>query len=249
MGKWAVANSGYFGIMVHNAENGKESLERISIFFMRLRNVKGSRDRIAKDPFVIQEPEKYKGNWERAFGKARPLYLEIGMGKGKFISELAVRHPDRNFLGIEKFSSVLVRALDKRKELEIDNLLFLRFDAEGILEIFGKEEVDGIYLNFSDPWPKDRHAKRRLTSGRFLGKYAQILKPEGEVIFKTDNRELFDFSLEEVRKAGWEILYYTYDLHNSEYAGGNIMTEYEERFSKEGKPIGLLAIKRTVGNG
>ena len=211
---------------------------------MRLRNVKGSRDRIAEDFFVIQEPEKYKGNWERAFGKMRPLYLEIGMGKGKFISELAVRYPDRNFLGIEKFSSVLVRALDKRKELEIDNLLFLRFDAEALLDIFEKEEVDGIYLNFSDPWPKDRHAKRRLTSERFLKRYEQILKPEGEVIFKTDNRDLFDFSLEEAKKAGWEILSCTYDLHHSEYAEGNIMTEYEERFSREGKPIGRLVMKK-----
>ncbi len=222
------------------------NLERIQISFMRLRNVKGSRDRIAEDPFVVQEPEKYQGSWERAFGKKRPLYLEIGMGKGKFISELAVRHPDRNFLGIEKFSSVLVRALDKRKELDVDNLLFLRFDAEEILEIFGKEEVDGIYLNFSDPWPKDRHAKRRLTSGRFLDRYAQILKPEGKVIFKTDNRELFDFSLEEAKKAGWEILCCTYDLHHSDYAEGNIMTEYEERFSKEGKPIAQLVIKRKL---
>ena len=211
---------------------------------MRLRNVKGSRDRIAADDFVIQNPVEYKGCWEEAFGTKRPLYLEIGMGKGRFISELAVKNPQNNYLGIEKFSSVLVRALDKRKELEVDNLLFLRMDAEEIVDIFEKDEVDGIYLNFSDPWPKDRHAKRRLTSDRFLARYAQVLKPEGKVIFKTDNRELFDFSLEQAQEAGWKILNYTYDLHHSEYVEGNIMTEYEERFSKEGKPICRMEIRR-----
>lgn len=215
---------------------------------MRLRNVKGSRDRIAADDFVIHEPAEYKGHWEDAFGTKRPFYLEIGMGKGKFISELAMRNPQNNYLGIEKFSSVLVRALDKRKELEVDNLLFLRMDAEEIVDVFEKDEVDGIYLNFSDPWPKDRHAKRRLTSERFLGRYMQVLKPEGKVIFKTDNRELFDFSLEQAKAAGWHILNHTYDLHHSEYAAGNIMTEYEERFSQEGKPICRMEIRRAAEN-
>lgn len=211
---------------------------------MRLRNVKGSRDRIAADDFVIHKPMEYKGHWEEAFGAKRPLYLEIGMGKGKFISELAVETPQNNYLGIEKFSSVLVRALDKRRELEVDNLLFLRMDAEEIVDIFEKDEVDGIYLNFSDPWPKDRHAKRRLTSGRFLNRYMQVLKPEGKVIFKTDNKELFDFSLEQAEAAEWHILNYTYDLHHSEFAAGNIMTEYEERFLQEGKPICRMEIQR-----
>lgn len=211
---------------------------------MRLRNVKGSRDRIATDKFVIQSPQEYQGRWENAFGTKRPLFLEIGMGKGKFLLELAATHPENNYLGIEKFSSVLVRALDKRKELNIDNLLFLRMDAEELPNIFAPNEVDGIYLNFSDPWPKDRHSKRRLTSQRFLDRYAQILKPEGSVQFKTDNRELFDFSLEQAQSAGWNTLYHTYDLHHSPYADGNIMTEYEERFSKEGKPICKMEICR-----
>lgn len=211
---------------------------------MRLRNVKGSRDRIVKDGFVIQNPQEFRGHWEDVFHERRPFYLEIGMGKGRFISELAVRNPQNNYLGIEKFSSVLVRALDKRKELEIDNLFFLRMDAEEIVDIFAKDEVDGIYLNFSDPWPKDRHAKRRLTSDRFLERYAQVLKPEGRVIFKTDNRELFDFSLEQAEHADWRILNHTYDLHHSRYMEGNIMTEYEERFSKEGKPICRMEICR-----
>ena len=211
---------------------------------MRLRNVKGSRDRIAEDEFVVHEPEKYRGRWQEVFQADRPLYLEIGTGKGKFISELAVNNPQYNYLGIEKFSSVLVRALEKRRELEIDNLLFLRMDAEEITRIFEQDEVHGIYLNFSDPWPKDRHAKRRLTSERFLKRYTQILRPEGTLVFKTDNRDLFDFSLEEAQNAKWNILNYTYDLHHSRYAEHNIMTEYEEKFSKEGKPICRMEIKR-----
>lgn len=210
---------------------------------MRLRNVKGSREQIAKNHFVIQEPKKYQGRWHEAFPADRPLYLEIGTGKGKFISELAVKNPENNYLGIEKFSSVLVRALEKRELLETaDNLLFLRMDAEEITEIFGKNEIDGIYLNFSDPWPKDRHAKRRLTSRRFLERYAQILKPGGSVIFKTDNQELFDFSLNEAELAGWEILNCTRDLHHSGYMTDNIMTEYEEKFAGEGKPICRMEI-------
>jgi tRNA (guanine-N7-)-methyltransferase len=211
---------------------------------MRLRNVKGSRERIAADDFVVHEPAEYKGHWQDAFGKKRPLYLEIGMGKGKFISELATAHPEYNYLGIEKFSSVLVRALDKRAELTVDNLLFLRMDAEEIADIFDLGEVDGIYLNFSDPWPKDRHAKRRLTSDRFLKRYAQILKPEGEVVFKTDNEELFAFSLEQAEAEGWEIVSRTQDLHHSEEAEENVMTEYEERFSKEGKKICRMVIRQ-----
>lgn len=211
---------------------------------MRLRNIKGSREKIAKDKFVIQEPKKYQGRWEEAFIKKQPLYLEIGIGKGKFISELAVKNPQYNYLGIEKFSSVLIRALDKRRQIETNNLLFLRMDAEEITDVFGKEEVDGIYLNFSDPWPKDRHAKRRLTSNRFLNRYMQILKPKGKVIFKTDNRELFDFSLEQARLCNWEILKSIYDLHHSLDMGNNIMTEYEERFSKEGKKIYKMEIQK-----
>ena len=210
---------------------------------MRLRNVKGSRDKIAENDFVIHKPEEYCGCWDKAFHIKRPLYLEIGTGKGKFISELAVKNPEKNYLGIEKFSSVLVRALDKRSMLEIDNLFFLRMDAEEIVHIFEKDEVDGIYLNFSDPWPKDRHAKRRLTSRRFLDRYKQILKPKGSVIFKTDNKDLFHFSLEEANLAKWDILNVTYDLHHSKYAENNIMTEYEEKFLAEGKPIYRMEIR------
>lgn len=213
---------------------------------MRLRNISGSREAVAANEYVVHEPEKLKGKWNTLFGNRAPIHIEIGMGKGKFLMELAARNPEMNYIGIEKYSSVLLRALEKRQETELNNLYFIRFDAEYITEIFEKEEVDRIYLNFSDPWPKDRHAKRRLTSKEFLNKYDKILKQDGEVMFKTDNRILFDFSLEEAKIAGWELKEVTFDLHHSEYAVGNIMTEYEERFSAEGNPIHRLVAYRTT---
>lgn len=211
---------------------------------MRLRNVKGSREAIAESCYTVSNPEDYKGKWNQLFGNDNPLYIEVGMGKGKFITEMAERNPDINYIGIEKYSSVLIRALEKRKELDIDNLLFIRMDAEYIEDVFEENEVSGIYLNFSDPWPKDRHAKRRLTSRQFLARYDKILKRDGVVEFKTDNRGLFDFSMEEAPQAGWDVLEYTYDLHNSNMSEGNIMTEYEERFSSMGNPIHKMIIKR-----
>lgn len=211
---------------------------------MRLRNVKGARDTIGNSPYVIKNEEENKGKWRDIFGNDNPIHIEIGMGKGQFISQLAVANPDINYIGIEKFSSVLVRAIEKRETLEIDNLYFIRMDAEYIANVFEKDEVARIYLNFSDPWPKDRHAKRRLTSRQFLARYDQILVGDGQVIFKTDNRELFDFSLEEIKESKWELVNCTFDLHNSPYVEGNIMTEYETRFVKEGKPINRLVINR-----
>jgi tRNA (guanine-N7-)-methyltransferase len=173
------------------------------------------------------------------------VHIEIGMGKGKFIISLALRNPDINYIGIEKYSSVLVRALGKVKELEINNLRFIRMDAENLSEVFSPNEVDKIYLNFSDPWPKDRHAKRRLTSTTFFGRYNQVLNPEGRVEFKTDNRALFDFSLEEIPMAGWKIEAFTFDLHHDNKLNeGNIMTEYEEKFSKMGTPINKVIAMR-----
>lgn len=209
---------------------------------MRLRNVRGAREKIAADEYTVQEPKENKGRWHEFFENENPIHIEVGMGKGKFIMELAERNPDINYVGIEKFSSVLVRALQKMEGKELTNLVFIRMDAEELEEVFEKEEVAQIYLNFSDPWPKDRHAKRRLTSTRFLARYENILKKDGKVIFKTDNRDLFDFSLEQAKEADWVIENYTYDLHNSEYNEGNVMTEYEEKFSKEGKPINRMVI-------
>lgn len=211
---------------------------------MRLRNITGSREEVAKDKYVINDPEKLKGIWNTLFGNMNPIHLEIGTGRGKFIMELSKQNSNINYLGIEKYSSVLLRALEKRREEELSNLYFMRLDAEYLTSIFVENEIHKIYLNFSDPWPKDRHAKRRLTSRQFLSKYDKCLKKDGVVIFKTDNRSLFDFSLEEIQVAGWKINKKTYDLHNSDYIDGNIMTEYEERFVSEGKPIHMVEIYR-----
>ena len=206
---------------------------------MRLRNITGSREVIAENKYVVHDPEKYKGCWNKdIFGNNEPIHIEIGMGKGRFIMELASENPNINYVGIEKYSSVLLRAIQKMEANELPNLVFIRMDAEYIIDVFGKDEIDKIYLNFSDPWPKDRHAKRRLMSRNFLDRYRQIMKTEGMLEFKTDNRILFDYAVEEVPEAGWKMLKRTYDLHNDEeMMKGNIMTEYEERFSAEGNPI------------
>ena len=212
---------------------------------MRLRNISGSRDIIAESPLVIHEPEKIKGKWSELFGNNFPIRIEVGMGKGRFICELARNNPDINYIGIEKYSSVLLRALQKMEEEPLPNLLFIRMDAESIAEIFDKEEVDRIYLNFSDPWPKDRHAKRRLPSREFLARYDRFLKKDGVLEFKTDNKELFDFALEELDPAGWKAVRVTYDLHHDiEMMEGNVMTEYEEKFSSKGNPIYKYIIQR-----
>ena len=212
---------------------------------MRLKNVPGARDVIAGSPLVIHEPERQKGNWQQVFGNKQPIHIEIGMGKGRFICEMAKTHPDINYIGIERYSSVLLRALQKMEQEPLSNLRFLCIDAASITEIFEKNEVDKIYLNFSDPWPKDRHAKRRLTSRQFFARYNDILKPDGNVEFKTDNRDLFLFSLDEVEEAGWKLAAHTFDLHHDETLNqGNIMTEYEEKFSSLGNPIHKLIAYR-----
>lgn len=212
---------------------------------MRLRNVKGSRETIAANKYVIQNEEEMKGKWHDLFGNDNPIHIEIGMGKGQFIMALAEQNPNINYIGIEKYSSVLVRAIEKREQKpELNNLYFIRMDAEYIENVFDTFEIDRIYLNFSDPWPKDRHAKRRLTSTHFLGFYDKILVPSGRIIFKTDNVDLFNFSLEQIPEAGWIIENYTRDLHHSEYNEGNIMTEYEAKFSVLGTPINRLCAYR-----
>lgn len=211
---------------------------------MRLRNVPGARETIIENQFSVQQPEQMKGKWAEVFQNDHPIHIEVGMGKGQFIIEMARRNPEVNYIGIEKYSSVLVRAVEKLEDFEQDNLRLIRMDAENIEEVFDKDEVDRIYLNFSDPWPKDRHAKRRLTSTRFLERYDNILTPEGRVMFKTDNKDLFDFSLEQVEEAGWILESHTYDLHHSEYNERNVMTEYEEKFSAKGNPICRLVAYR-----
>lgn len=211
---------------------------------MRLRNVKGAREKIEASKYVVHNPEALKGKWKDVFKNNNPIHVEIGMGKGKFIQSLALLNKDINYIGIEKFSSVLVRAIERQEETDLSNLYYLRMDAEDIVNIFDEGEVDQIYLNFSDPWPKERHIKRRLTSKEFFSRYNQILKADGKVYFKTDNRELFDFSVEEIPQANWKLERVTYDLHHSEYVEGNVMTEYEEKFVSEGKPINQLIAYR-----
>ena len=212
---------------------------------MRLRNITGSEEVIANSKYVIHEPQK--GEWNKIFNNDHPLYIEIGMGKGRFIVDNALKYPDINFVGIEKYSSVLLRALQKLEKMDEvpSNLRFLCIDAKEITEYFNKGEVDRIYLNFSDPWPKDRHAKRRLPSRQFLSLYDVILKKEGTLEFNTDNRGLFDFAVEELEPAGWKAEAVTYDLHNDEVMNkDNIMTEYEEKFSSQGNPIFKYIISR-----
>lgn len=212
---------------------------------MRLRNVPGAREVMVENQYVFTKPEGMKGTWSEVFNNDNPVRIEIGMGKGRFVSTLAQLNPDINYVGIEKYSSVLLRAVEKQDELNLPNLRFIRMDAEAITEVFDRGEVDRIYLNFSDPWPKDRHAKRRLTSRQFFERYNIILKKDGQVEFKTDNRPLFDFSVEEVKEAGWQLRAVTYDLHNdAKLCEGNVMTEYEERFSAAGNPIcKLIAVR------
>ena len=214
---------------------------------MRLRNITGSKEMIARSRFVVPEDRLFDcaGSWHEIFGNRAPIRVEIGMGKGRFIHTMAKEHPKVNYVGIEKYSSVLLRAIQKMEAEELPNLKFVRMDAEDIDKVFAAGEVDRIYLNFSDPWPKDRHAKRRLPSKEFLARYDRILQKDGVLEFKTDNRALFDFAVGELESAGWQARLVTYDLHrDEELMEGNVMTEYEERFSSMGNPICKYVIYR-----
>lgn len=204
---------------------------------MRVKNVPRAEGVIAASPYVEKEPEGYKGRWRERFGNANPIAVEIGMGKGQFIMEMARRNPNINYIGIERQKSVLLRGVEKMEEAPLENVILLLYEADRIEELFGAEEIDRIYLNFSDPWPKDRHAHRRLTSDRFFARYKQFLKHDGVIEFKTDNVGLFEYSLLSGAECGWNTLLCTRDLHNSEYAEGNVMTEYEQKFSQMGNPI------------
>ena len=212
---------------------------------MRLRNIPSARQELADSSYVISETSlsSLRGHWAELFGNGHPLHLEIGMGKGQFLLELARREPGVNFIGIERYSSVLVYPVRKLEALAespapLTNLRLIRMDAELLTETFAPAEVERIYLNFSDPWPKERHAKRRLPGRVFLDRYARILSPGGRVEFKTDNRSLFDFALDEAGQAEWVIDACTYDLHaDRSMKEGNILTEYEKRFSDLGNPI------------
>lgn len=234
-----------YGISYNAEKDNRKQVKR-----MRLRNIPGAKTEIEQSSFVIHQEKENKGKWNQVFKNENPVHIEVGMGKGRFIMELAALHPEINYIGIEMYDSVLLRALQKMEELEEqgqapENLYFMRMDARELPEVFDAGEVDKIYLNFSDPWPKERHAKRRLTSHQFFERYNKILKQDGVVEFKTDNRDLFDFSLAEVIVAGWDLKAHTFDLHHDTSMNeGNVMTEYEEKFSSMGNPIHKLIAGR-----
>ena len=215
---------------------------------MRLRNIPGAHDVIQKHPIAIKNEVQHKGKWNEVFGNDNPIYVEIGMGKGQFLLQLAKLNPDVNYIGIERYSSVLLRALEKfdsEEFCELKNIRFICMNAFELPNVFEYGEVAKIYLNFSDPWPKKRHARRRLTSKEFFARYNKILAKDGVVEFKTDNRDLFAFSLEQVVEAGWELKGHTWDLHHDEVMNvGNVMTEYEAKFSAMGNPIHKLIADR-----
>ena len=210
---------------------------------MRLRNVKNKKEILSNCPFLIINPKEYKGKWKKYFKNDNPIYIEIGMGKGNFIIENARKYPNINFIGIEKFDSVIVRAIEKIEEY-LPNLYLIRMDAIDIEEVFSKE-IDIIYLNFSDPWPKNRHKLRRLTSPLFLKKYDSIFKNKKTIIQKTDNMELFEYSLVSLSNYGYILEAVSLDLHNNPDIV-NIETEYEKRFSSLGYKI--LYLKATKDN-
>lgn len=213
---------------------------------MRLRYIAGSIENIKKHPLIIQQPESHKGQWSQVFGNNNPIHIEIGMGKGGFIIEQAILNPHINYIGIEKFSAVILRAVEKLEAQQppLANLVMIRYDAWTITEIFGEKEISQIYLNFSDPWPKGKQAKRRLTHLGYLKKYDLILTDEGHIRFKTDNDTLFEFSLEEIEQSEFEIIKVTRDLHGSEHVQGNVMTEYEKKFVALGKTINFVELQK-----
>lgn len=210
---------------------------------MRLRNVKDADIKINASNYIIKNYEDYKGNYKSIFNNYNKLCIEIGMGKGDFIIGMARNYPDTNFIGIEKYDSVMVRAVEKLDRLnigiELQNLKLIKMDAEYIDKVFDKE-IDTIYLNFSDPWPKDRHEKRRLTSSNFLKKYDNLFKSTKHIIFKTDNRKLFEYSIKTLTDYGYTINNISLDLHSDDIF--NVETEYEKRFSNLGYPIYMIDV-------
>lgn len=206
---------------------------------MRLRNVKNKEEILENCKMLIKNPEKYKGKWQEVFGNNKPIHIEIGMGKGNFIIENALRNKDINYIGIEKFDSVLAKAIPKLPDVE--NLKVLRFDALDIENLFD-QEIDMIYLNFSDPWPKNRHAFRRLTSNEFLKRYESLFKSEKNIEMKTDNEDLFTFSIETLSQNGYQLSEVYLDYHRKKE--DIIMSEYETRFVTKGKKVLHLFAKK-----
>jgi len=208
---------------------------------MRLRNIKNSKEIIDESKYIVLNPEKYKGKWKSVFGNNNPIYIEIGMGKGKFILQNALKYPNINFIGIEKFDSAIVRAIKKIEDYRLDNLKLIRMDALMLGDVFDNE-VDLAYLNFSDPWPKERHEKRRLTNEKFLKIYDKIFKNYKQIIFRTDNRGLFEYSIVSLSSYGYTIYDINLDLHNNNEEF--ITTEYEDKFVDKGMLIYQLKCKK-----
>ncbi|KGR87783.1 tRNA (guanosine(46)-N7)-methyltransferase TrmB [Lysinibacillus odysseyi] len=214
---------------------------------MRLRNKPWATEYIEAHPdVIIPNPEDYKGKWHEVFGNPNPVHIEVGTGKGQFVLGMAKQNPDINYIGIELFDSVIVSALERVVEAEKPaNLRLLKVNGAKLQEYFTKNDVSRVYLNFSDPWPKKRHAKRRLTHEGFLKLYESILIDKGEIHFKTDNRGLFEYSLVSMNHYGMRLNYVSLDLH-AEMPEDNIMTEYEEKFSAKGQPIYRLECQFTA---
>ncbi|WZX99533.1 tRNA (guanosine(46)-N7)-methyltransferase TrmB [Bacillus sp. FSL W7-1360] len=214
---------------------------------MRLRHKPWARETLAAHPdIVVAEPERYRGKWHMAFDQAQPLYVEVGTGKGKFLTEMAQKYPDIHFIGIEKYESVLLTALERVKKAGISNVRLLAQDVAKLDHFFAEDELDRLFINFTDPWPKNRHERRRLTYQSFLMQYQYVLNPDGEVHFKTDNRGLFEYSLQSMSTYGMAFHDVSLDLHKSGLEG-NVMTEYEERFVQKGLPIYRLEARFTRG--
>ena len=210
---------------------------------MRRRNVKNAKQRVESHPeLVILNPKDYKGKWNTLFKNDNPIYLEIGMGKGKFLLEHAKSNTNINYIGLEKFDSVIVQAVEKIYPCNLNNILLLNVDAEELLDIFDENEISKIFLNFSDPWPKNRHEKRRLSHANFLNRYQKILK--GDIEMKTDNRELFEFSLMSFNENRWKFEELSLDLHHRNEDEKIITTEYEDRFTSKGNVIYFVRIKK-----
>lgn len=208
---------------------------------MRLKNIKGAGERILEGKYFINNPNEYKGKWHKLFNNNNPIYIEIGMGKGNFIIKNAIENPNINYIGIEMYDSVILRAVEKTNELELNNLYLIRMDARLIEDVFDKE-IDLIYLNFSDPWPKERHAKRRLTSPRFLARYDNIFRGDNHIIMKTDNLDLFNYSVDSLKEYGYTINEISNDLHKEK--DNIITTEYEDKFTSKGMKINYFAASK-----
>ncbi len=207
---------------------------------MRLRNVKNAKEIVNNSEYIIKNPEEYKGRFNKLFNNDNDIHLEIGMGKGDFLINMAIKYPNTNFIGIEKYESILVRVVVKLKDLNLNNIKIICMDASNIVDIFAKE-IDVLYLNFSDPWPKKRHAKRRLTSNIFLNYYEYIFKNKNTIIQKTDNVSLFEYSLISYTNNGYKIEDISLDLHKRTDID-NVETEYEKKFSKEGIKINYVKV-------